>query len=66
MTSIPVYVAGNSTVHAGRQVGTYQSGHARYRKLCGTSRNDNHDPGALAPGTPITCKRCIAKVEGKS
>ncbi len=32
-TIVPVYVAGNRTVHAGRQVGTYPSGNPRFRKL---------------------------------
>jgi hypothetical protein len=61
-TVIPVYVAGNSTIHAGRQSGTYASGNARYRKLCSTSRNDRHDPMPVNTSTPVTCKRCLAKI----
>lgn len=60
---VPVYVAGNATIHAGRQDGNYASGAARYRKACGTSRNDRHDPSPVADATtPITCKRCLAKL----
>lgn len=58
----PVYVAGNSTVHAGRKVGTYASGTTRWAKLCGSSRNDRHDPSPVDASTPITCKRCLAKL----
>jgi DNA-binding transcriptional regulator YdaS (Cro superfamily) len=60
---IPVYVAGNTTVHAGRQVGSYESGQPRYRKLCSGAGRDNHDPMPGTPGeTVITCKRCLAKL----
>lgn len=63
MSITPVYVAGNTTVHAGRIIGKYPSGNPRYARLCGQSHTDRHDAGALAPGTPITCKRCLAKLE---
>ena len=59
-TTTPVSVAGNATIHAGHQIGTYDSGTPRYRKLCTTSRNDRHEPMA-APGATITCKRCLTK-----
>lgn len=59
---IPVYVAGNVTVHAGRKIGTYASGATRFAKLCGTSRNDRHEPMELTPDTLVTCKRCLAKL----
>lgn len=59
---VPVYVAGNAIVHAGRTNGTYPSGATRYRKACSTSRNDRHDPSVLDASTPITCKRCLAKL----
>lgn len=58
----PVYVAGNSTVHAGRKIGTYASGRDRYAKLCGSSGRDNHDPMPVNSTTPVTCKRCLAKL----
>jgi hypothetical protein len=57
----PVYVAGNRTVHAGRKVGTYSSGAARYAKLCSSAGSDRHDP-APAEGREVTCKRCLAKI----
>jgi hypothetical protein len=58
----PVYVAGNRTVHAGRKIGAYPSGEARYAKLCGsTSSTERHEPSPL-PGAEVTCKRCLAKV----
>jgi hypothetical protein len=60
---VPVYVAGTSrVVHAGRTNGTYPSGATRYRKACSTSRTDNHEPSPLDASTPITCKRCLAKL----
>jgi len=60
---IPVYVAGNATIHAGRERGTYASGAKRYRKLCSSSSNDRHDPMPVADATtPVTCKRCLAKL----
>src|SRR4051812_32256965 len=61
MNITPVYVAGNSTIHAGRQIGTYKSGSPRFCKLCSGNGSQNHEPGALQPGTPVTCKRCLAK-----
>jgi hypothetical protein len=63
-TATPVYVPGNSTVHAGRQIGTYDSGTARYRKLCSrTTAAERHEPSPLNSDTPITCKRCLAKLD---
>jgi hypothetical protein len=58
----PVYVAGNATVHAGRQIGAYPSGNPKYRKLCSSAGRDNHSPAPLDPATPITCKLCLAKL----
>lgn len=65
-TPTPVVVAGNRTVHAGRRIGAYPSGNARYAKVCGTSRNDRHEPFPVADGTPITCKRCAAKLAARA
>src|SRR3954452_14771905 len=61
-TTTPVYVAGNSTVHAGRKIGNYASGAPRYAKLCGSSRNDRHDPSPAGDGAEVTCRRCLAKI----
>jgi hypothetical protein len=61
MTNTPVFVAGNSTVHAGRRIGTYPSGAARYAKRCGGLGRDRHEP-IEARGAQITCKRCLAKI----
>lgn len=61
-TVVPVSVAGNTTVHAGRKVGTYPSGNPMYAKLCSSDGRANHRPSALAEGTEITCKRCQAKL----
>lgn len=58
----PVIVAGGGTVvHAGRALGRYQSGAIKWGKRCSTSSRDNHWPMPVAEGTPITCKRCLAK-----
>lgn len=63
--TVPVFVAGNRTIHAGRKVGKYASGNDRYAKVCGGAGRDRHDPiPAADAGTAITCKRCIAKGGG--
>lgn len=64
---IPVYVAGNATIHAGRRIGAYESGAPRYAKLCSASRRDRHDPSPVGDSsTAITCKRCVAKLSAQA
>jgi hypothetical protein len=58
ITTTPVVYAGNTTVHAGRQVGLYPSGEPKYAATCG-GRRANHDP--MPVDSDITCKRCIAR-----
>lgn len=58
----PVTAAGGNVVHIGRRIGQYPSGAPRYAKACGGNGNARYEPHALAPGTPITCKRCLAKL----
>lgn len=66
MAIVPVYVAGNATIHAGLRVGSYPSGNARYRKLCSAGGRDNHHPSPVSDAsTPITCKRCLAKLAAR-
>jgi hypothetical protein len=61
---VPVYVAGNTTIHAGRVVGRYgTSGSLKYRKICGQSHRDRHDAMPVGRDVEITCKRCIAKLK---
>lgn len=64
---VPVFIAGGAAVHAGRKVGQYPSGAVRYRKLCGARNNERHEPSPITDlSTPITCKRCLAKLERTS
>lgn len=59
----PVYVAGNATIHAGRKIGTYDSGADRFAKVCGGAGRDRHDPMPVDDETTaVTCKRCLSKM----
>jgi hypothetical protein len=62
----PVRTHHSTVTHLGRPGGRYQSGRVRWNPACASaSRRSLGDASPMALGTPITCKRCLAKLAAK-